>query len=77
MNIDWEEVRNIVGWIVMGLAAVLIAWAPVKCSMDTNEKIAQAVARGANPMDAKCAFANGNTGADCTVRAAISGKEQK
>lgn len=67
---DWEELRNIIAWIVMGLAAIFIAWAPVKCSMDSNQKVAQAIEGGANPIDAACAYSNSSSSA-CIVRAAV------
>lgn len=71
LNIDWEELRNIVGWIVGAAAVVLIAWAPVKCSMDQNAKVAQAIEGGANPIDAACAFTSNGSSSPCIVRAAV------
>lgn len=68
---DMEEIRNIVAWVMCSMMAVLIAWAPVKCSSDSNEKIAQAIEGGANPIDAACAYAT-NPGTACVVRAAVS-----
>lgn len=74
---DWEELRNIVAWIVVALAAVFIAWAPVSCSMDGNAKIAQAIQAGANPIDAKCAYSSQGDTAACAIRAAMSGDKAK
>lgn len=68
---DWEEIRNIVAWIMCGLMAIFIAWAPVKCTMDGNEKVAQAIEGGANPIDAACAYANQGSTPACIVRAAV------
>lgn len=70
MNIDWEEVRNIIAWIVAAMAVVLVAWAPVKCTMDSNERIAQAIESGVNPIDAQCAFGILNDQSKCAIRAA-------
>lgn len=75
MNINWEEVRNIVAWVVSALAAVLIAWAPVKCTMDSNERISAAVEAGVNPIDAQCSFGIFNDQSKCAIRAAVSEKK--
>lgn len=71
MNMDWEEFRNIIAWIVGAAAIVLVAWAPVKCSMDSNSKVASAIEGGANPIDAACAYSNNNASPTCIVRAAV------
>lgn len=68
---DWEESRNIVGWISCAFAVVFIAWAPVKCTMDSNEKVAEAIEGGANPIDAACAYSNQGSSSACIVRAAV------
>lgn len=70
---NWEEARNITGWIVTAAAAVLIAWAPVKCSMNSNEKVAAAIEGGSNPIDAACAYTSQGSSPTCIVRAAVSG----
>lgn len=71
VHVDWEEVRNIVAWIIGAAAVVLVAWAPVKCSMDSNEKVSQAIEGGANPIDAACAYTSQSSSAPCIVRAAV------
>lgn len=71
MNWNWEEFRNIVGWIMGGLMVILIAWAPVKCTMDANDKVARAIEGGSNPIDAACAYANQGSTPACIVRAAV------
>lgn len=71
INIDWEELRNIFAWLAGCAMVVLVAWAPVKCTMDGNAKVAQAIEGGANPIDAACAFSNQGSSAPCIVRAAV------
>lgn len=77
MNIDWEEVRNIAGFISAAIAAVLIAWAPVSCSKYTDTMINEAIQKGIDPADARCAYQgdtqNSNT---CALRAAQQGTKK-
>ncbi|MNN71078.1 hypothetical protein D3C81_1869790 [compost metagenome] len=77
IDIDWEEARNIVGWIAGCAMAVLIAWAPVKCTMDSNAKVAEAIEQGANPIDAACAYSSNMGSSSCIVRAAMTETDKK
>lgn len=64
---DW------IGWIVFPAMVIGIAWAPVACTMNNNEKIQSAIERGINPIAASCAY---SLSADRIVCALATRREQ-
>lgn len=73
-HVDWEEVRNIVGWIAGCAMVAAVIWAPVSCSKNNNEKMEAAIKAGSNPIDAACAFSNQPPVNACLLRAATLSK---
>lgn len=74
MNLDWEEIRNIIAWIMCALAVIFVAWAPVSCSRDSNDRIESAVKAGVDPQEAACAYGySQNSTPACIIVAAKKG----
>lgn len=65
--VEWNVV---VGWIAGAVVALGIAWAPVACTVNNNEKIDAAIQRGADPIKARCAYTSNPSMVACAVAAA-------
>lgn len=72
MKVD-VDLNFVAGSICASVAAIAIAWAPVACTSSNNAKIAEAVNRGVNPIEAKCAYSSaGSENVACAIMAAKS-----
>jgi hypothetical protein len=60
---------------LVAASIVLIAFAPVTCSMNTNRTIESMVKSGADPADAKCAVAATYNHDICAIRATTKNKK--
>lgn len=68
---DWDTLLKC---LIAGVVAIAICWAPVSCSKHTDDKIAEAIANGVDPTDARCAYkGDGNNVNTCAIRAAQRG----
>lgn len=76
-EVDWEQLTWIVGVIGVCAVAATIAFSIASFNTHRNDKMAEAIAGGAHPMDAYCAFDGSSENKVCLVRAALTGKEVK
>lgn len=64
---DWSDAAR---WITAAVVILGVAWAPVACTMNNNEKINAAIERGVDPIKARCAYASDPGAVTCAVVAA-------
>lgn len=66
---------NRIVWCFCALMAALVVTSPVACTVHTNNRISEAIEKGADPLEARCAMEMGNPSAVC-IATAVRGERK-
>lgn len=62
--------NNLAGMLLTAILALIVVGLPVSCTVHANNKIADMVSKGADPIEAACALGSGNDRTLCALAAA-------